>query len=154
MNWSSPGPPVFGVATSRFWWGAGIFVGSFVLSLVVCGVVLVRLPATYFLDRHDRRVVPPSHPVVRWGLRVVKNVVGVILVGAGVVMLVMPGQGLLTVLIGVTLLDIPGKRRLERKLIGRPKIFRAINRFRARFGKPPLILDEESPDARTPSPSA
>ncbi len=52
-----------------------------------------------------------------------------------------PGQGLLTILLGVMLLDFPGKRRLEFKIISRPKVFRAINRLRARFDKPPLVLD-------------
>jgi hypothetical protein len=53
-----------------------------------------------------------------------------------------PGQGILTILIGVMLLDFPGKRRLERWLVRRPAVFKGINRIRARFDKPPLVLDE------------
>jgi hypothetical protein len=62
-------------------------------------------------------------------------VVGSILALPGV-----PGQGMLTVLIGFVLIDLPGKRRLERKLVGRPRILRAINRLRKRFGSPRLVL--------------
>jgi hypothetical protein len=40
---------------------------------------------------------------------------GIILALPGV-----PGQGILTVLIGVMLLEFPGKRRLERAIVGRP----------------------------------
>ena len=47
---------------------------------------------------------------------------------------------LATILIGLMLIDLPGKRRLERKLVGRPRILRAINRLRKRFGSPPLVL--------------
>ncbi|HYG08570.1 MAG TPA: hypothetical protein VD835_01220, partial [Pyrinomonadaceae bacterium] len=53
-----------------------------------------------------------------------------------------PGQGVLTILMGVMLLDFPGKRRLELKLVSRPNVLRAINRIRQRFDRPPLQLDE------------
>jgi hypothetical protein len=51
-----------------------------------------------------------------------------------------PGQGVLTMIVGLTLLDFPGKRGLECRLIGRPRILRTINRLRARFGRPPLEM--------------
>jgi len=51
-----------------------------------------------------------------------------------------PGQGILTILIGVMLLNFPGKRRLERWLVSRPRVLPVINGLRARFGKPPLLL--------------
>jgi hypothetical protein len=54
-----------------------------------------------------------------------------------------PGQGVLTILLGVMLLDFPGKRRLEYKLISQPRVFNNINRLRARFDKPPLELEEK-----------
>ncbi len=52
-----------------------------------------------------------------------------------------PGQGILTILIGIMLLDLPGTRNLELKLVRRPHVLGAINRIRARFHKPPLELD-------------
>ena len=52
-----------------------------------------------------------------------------------------PGQGLLTALIGLTLLSFPGKRKLERRFVKIPALLRAINRLRARFARPPLELD-------------
>ncbi len=80
------------------------------------------------------------HPVLRLVGHVVKNLVGVVFLLAGFAMLFLPGQGILTMLIGLSLLDFPGKRRLEGKLIGQPSVLRAINSMREKFGKPPLIV--------------
>nr|ALS89658.1 putative transmembrane protein (PGPGW) [uncultured bacterium] len=65
------------------------------------------------------------------------------LVVLGVVMSIpgVPGQGILTILLGVMLLDFPGKRNFERKLVTRPQVRNAINKLRHRFGKPELVLD-------------
>jgi hypothetical protein len=72
-----------------------------------------------------------------------KNILGVLLVAVGIVMSLpgVPGQGLLTVLLGIMLLDFPGKRSVEQKLLKRPAIQNAITRLRKRFDKPPLELD-------------
>jgi hypothetical protein len=67
--------------------------------------------------------------------------VGVIFILGGLAMLVLPGQGLLTIVIGVSLLDFPGKRVLERRLLSRPMVLQAINRLRQRFGRPPLRFE-------------
>ena len=56
----------------------------------------------------------------------------------GIVMLALPGQGVLTVLIGISLTNFPGKYALERKLVSQPSVFNAINWLRKRSGKPPL----------------
>jgi len=69
-----------------------------------------------------------------------KNIVGLVFVFVGFLMLFLPGQGILTMLIGITLLEFPGKRHLEAKLIGQPTVLNAINGMRQKFGKPPLII--------------
>ena len=68
---------------------------------------------------------------------------GILLVALGILMSIpgVPGQGVLTILLGIMLLDFPGKRRLEHKLVSRPKVLKAINGLRHRFGKPELVLD-------------
>ena len=55
-------------------------------------------------------------------------------------LLVLPGQGLLTMLIGLLLLDFPGKRAVELKLVRRPGIAAFLNRMRARHGRPPFVV--------------
>ncbi len=74
-------------------------------------------------------------------LKVAKNALGVLLVLLGVVLSLpgVPGQGLLTILIGLILLDLPGKQRFERRLMTRPAVFTAVNTVRARFGREPLL---------------
>jgi hypothetical protein len=73
-----------------------------------------------------------------------KNLLGLVLVGAGIVMSLpgVPGQGVLTILLGIMLLDFPGKRALETRIVSRPRVNSAVNALRARFDKPPLMLDE------------
>jgi hypothetical protein len=72
-----------------------------------------------------------------------KNLLGYILIAAGIVMLVLPGQGTLTILIGILLVDFPGKYRLERWVVGRGPVLQSINWFRRRAGRPPLLLEKE-----------
>ncbi len=80
-----------------------------------------------------------GHPVVRWGLRGLKNALGVVLVLAGVAMLVLPGQGLLTLAAAMLLLDFPGKRRVERRVLGSPRVLGRVNALRRRFGKAAML---------------
>jgi len=73
--------------------------------------------------------------------RIPRNVAGFILIAVGVLLSLpgIPGQGLLTILVGVMLLDFPGRRRIERRILGRRTVLVRINRLRARFGRPPII---------------
>ena len=120
----------------------GVFVMTFAVSLAAVVAVVVQLPATYFCDDHVSPFAK-QHPVIRWMGLIVKNLVGLVLVVLGLLLSLpgIPGQGLLTVLIGVMLVDFPGKRRLERRLVSRPSLLAAINGLRARFGKPALVLE-------------
>lgn len=129
---------------SQILWAAGIFLLTFVVSLALVGIVLVVVSPTFFLDRHAREFLAGHPTFVRWGGLALKNLLGLGLIVVGVALSLpgIPGQGLLTILIGVVLVDFPGKRRLERLIVGRPRIFRAINRWRALFAKPPLVLEE------------
>ncbi|HVF66505.1 MAG TPA: hypothetical protein VM914_02495 [Pyrinomonadaceae bacterium] len=129
-------------------WGQVLFgvlfsVVTFVLSLVVVTFVLVKLPANYFHSSHDRGFLVERHPVLRAVCIFAKNLLGLVLVLAGVIMSLpgVPGQGVLTILLGIMLLDFPGKRALETRIIGRPRVNSAVNALRARFDKPPLMLD-------------
>ena len=85
--------------------------------------------------------MPNASWATRWGATILKNFVGVVLILAGIVMLIGPGQGILTILIGLVMVDIPGKRPIEARIIKRPTVLVAINSLRARYNKPPLIMD-------------
>jgi len=56
-------------------------------------------------------------------------------------MLVLPGQGLLTILFGIALLDFPGKYRLERRIVSYPKVLNSINWIRKKANKKPLVIN-------------
>jgi UPF0716 family protein affecting phage T7 exclusion len=70
--------------------------------------------------------------------RVLRNGVGGILLILGILMLVLPGQGLLTIIVALTMLDFPKKRQLTRRLLSRPTVLKLINSIRHRFQRPPL----------------
>lgn len=112
----------------------------FVGSLIAIPFILVRLPADFFDIRVPRPWMEDHHPVLRVLGHLVKNVVGAIFLFVGFLMLFLPGQGILTMLIGISMLDFPGKRKVEAKLIGQPTVLHAINGMREKFGKPPLII--------------
>ena len=112
----------------------------FVGSLIAIPFILVRLPTDFFDIRVPRPWMEDHHPVLRVMGHLVKNLVGSIFLFAGFLMLFLPGQGILTMLIGISMLDFPGKRKVEAKLIGQPAVLNAINGMREKFGKPPLII--------------
>ncbi|HEY0080931.1 MAG TPA: hypothetical protein VGB73_20170 [Pyrinomonadaceae bacterium] len=128
--------------------GALLMVVTFVGSLGIVSFLLVKIPPTYFQESHPRDFWVERHRAVRIVGTVAKNLAGVVLVILGILMSLplVPGQGVLTILLGVMLLDFPGKRRLEHKIVSQPRVFGSINRLRARFDKPPLVLDGKSGD--------
>jgi len=122
-------------------WLAGLSLLMFVVTLVVFPLVIIYLPEDYFVrDRRDPAHQTRRHPAVWLVLTVLKNVLGVILVVAGAAMLVLPGQGLLTMLIGVTLVNFPGKYALERRIVSRPSVANTLNRIREAAGRARLEM--------------
>jgi len=125
----------------RIAFGLGLLVVSFLASTLLVAVVMIKIPENYFSSHYQQDFLPNSAWFTRWGVVVIKNVVGIIIVLAGIVMLVGPGPGVLTILIGSIMIDIPGKRPFEARLLKQPMVLSAANNLRGRFGKPPLIMD-------------
>jgi hypothetical protein len=123
--------------------GVGIFLVTFFVNLALVSLILVKIPADYFgVSPRSKFLANQSHPVRILAL-IGKNLVGVFLVALGIVLSLpgVPGQGVLTILLGVMLLDLPGLRSFERWIVSSPKVLKAVNNLRQRFDKPPLILD-------------
>lgn len=118
------------------WWVAGVSLIAFILSLALVPWIILRLPHDYF--SRPRTSASARHPLIEACLSVTKNLLGLACLLLGFIMLFTPGQGLLTLLAGLLLTDIPGKHKLERWLLQRPGLFSALNWLRRRGGKSPL----------------
>jgi hypothetical protein len=125
------------------WWGLAISLGAAIVSFVAVVAIVVSWPADRFKGEHETHPGVRPHIVIHVLAVVSKNIAGALLVILGLIMSVpgVPGQGLLTALIGVSLLNFPGKRRLERRFIRIHAVFRNVNRLRARFHRPALEID-------------
>lgn len=124
-------------------WLAAIAAVVLLLGFLVLPAVVVQLPQDYFV--RDRRIPVRRvrrHPLLWWMVTILKNVVGLVLVVAGIAMLVLPGQGLLTILMGIGLVNFPGKYAFERWIFGRPAVASTLNRLRSAAGRPPLTIPD------------
>ena len=120
-------------------------VAMFLAGLFAMPWIACRIPTDYFA-REQRPAKPRNeqHPIVRATLLALKNLLGIVFILAGIAMLVLPGQGVLTILVGVVLTDLPGKYRIERWMIRLRCVHRPINWLRCKRGYEPLELNAPS----------
>lgn len=123
-------PPVLAVL-------GGVSIFSFFATLIGVPYFLTRIAPDYFIKPPEQGAPLSSS---RGLLVILRNLLGGLLFLLGLLLLVLPGQGLLTVLVGLLLLDFPGKRRFEIWLIRKPAVHQTINRLRRRAGKAELTL--------------
>ncbi|MCP3981567.1 MAG: hypothetical protein GY716_19890 [bacterium] len=129
-------------------WIFGLSVLLFLGSLIVIPLLIARMRPDYFVSR-----TPPAdswtaqHRAIRYGALLLKNGTGLVLLAAGIAMLVLPGQGIITILVSMTLLDFPGKRRLELRIARQRRVRKAIEWIRRRARRQPLIIPDPSEDA-------
>lgn len=107
-------------------------------SVVALPLFLRHIPEDYFSANTPSHPYRNSHPVIGTLLVISRNLLALLLLAAGIAMLVLPGQGLLTILIALFCSSFPGKYRLERAIIRRPSVFRAANWVRKKYRKAPL----------------
>ena len=134
-------------------WGLCIAVTGTLLLMLAAGYIVIRVPSDYFHNPEARRFWTTRHPILRGFFIGVKNLIGVLLLGVGLITIVpgVPGPGALIILIAILFLDFPGKMRMERWLFGHPLVFSKVNRLRARYGRPPIVMP---PPAATSKPEA
>ncbi len=113
----------------------------FIASLIVIPALIVRVRPDYFAhaERPPRRWVR-SRPAVRTLIVVSKNLLGIVVMVAGLAMLALPGPGLLTILVGFMLIDFPAKYRVEQWIVSRRMIHRPINWLRRRAHREALQI--------------
>ncbi len=121
-------------------WLAGVSVLCMLLGAVVVPILIVKAPPEYFLYEHRHRMSAQGrHPLVRLLIAGAKNLLGASLLLVGMALLFLPGQGLLTLFVGLMLMNYPGKYEFERWLVRRPHVLPALNWLRRKYGRPPLI---------------
>ena len=116
-------------------WGT---VGLSLIGVVLLPLLVIRLPEDYFIPLNRRRASTGTNRMRRPVVVVIRNLLAVPLFLAGVLMLFTPGQGVLMILLALSVASFPGKDRLERRLIAFPGVLATLNMIRIRGGKPPL----------------
>lgn len=120
-------------------WTVSLSIVMFLGSLIAVPILIIQMRADFFV--RDAKRWSQLTPLQLLG-RLLKNLVGMVFFLAGVAMLVLPGQGLLTIALGVSLLDFPGKRRLELRLVRLTTVNRSISWIREKANREPLVLPE------------
>jgi len=121
-------------------WATPVSLLTLVATVMLLPLLVARLPQDYFY--RERRPARPKegHWLRRYGVLIIKNMLGAVLLVAGLAMMVLPGPGIVTILGAFALLNLPGKYRLERWLVSQPKVRAAISMMREKAGRPPLHL--------------
>lgn len=107
---------------------------TFVLSLLLLPWLLGKIPADYFVRPRD----PVAWHVLLKPHTIQRNLLGLPVLLAGIAMLVLPGQGILTILVGLGIMNFPGKFALERWIVTRKGVLPALNWVRTKAHHQPL----------------
>jgi hypothetical protein len=130
LNWCNDHRPLlYGV-------GASFLLGF--LGLIGATITIVRMRPDALVKEKTKRTTGGGGKGGRAALHIGKNIAGWLLILAGLAMLILPGPGLVVILLGLTLADFPGKRRIQLWIFSRKRILGPINRLRKRFHRPPL----------------
>ncbi len=114
-----------------------IFLGS----LITIPYLIAIIPDDYFLhEKREGTSFTIKHPILRIIFKLLKNLAGITLIILGIAMLILPGQGILTIIAGIIFVDFPNKYQLERWMVSRPRVLNTMNWFRLRMKKPPLKI--------------
>ena len=110
-----------------------------VITVIALPWVVKQLPEDYFISvKREPARETRKNPLIWSLLTLVKNLVGLVLILAGIIMLVLPGQGTVTILIGLAISNFPGKYKIERKISSQPAVVATLNKIRKLTGSPPL----------------
>ena len=122
-----------------FFWLGVVSSIIFLISLLSIRWLVCMIPSDYFIKKEQSKF-KSNYPVAWIISSIIKNIFGYVLIFGGILMLVLPGQGLITIFIGLMLSSYPGKYKIEKKIISIPRIFRTINWLRKKSDEPPLNL--------------
>ena len=114
-----------------------------IISVFMMVLIISFLPDDYFKSENRNlisSVQNSRYPLLKLLVLITKNFFGVLLLLSGILMLVLPGQGILTIITGLVFMDYPGKYKFERKLLKQKGVINSINWIRSRLRKPSLKI--------------
>lgn len=115
------------------WWQLLLYIVAVnILVTILTFAIIVFLPHDYFDSQQSR-----SHPIVR----IIRDVLGFVMILAGVVMIAIPGPGMLTICSGLIVLDGEEKKKLLRKILMRGNLMDLVHRVRERTGRQRLEIE-------------
>ena len=120
-------------------WLATISLFVFIFSLISIKWLVALIPTNYFTKKNMVKS-KKSYSFI-WLISIIlKNLIGYTLILGGLLMLILPGQGLFTILMGLVLSNYPGKYNIERRFISIPSVLKTVNWLRKKSNKPPLEI--------------
>ena len=106
----------------------------FFMSIFGIKYFAAKIPQDYFTKKQRVSKLKDSSVVLWLFYMITKNLIGYIFIILGILALVLPGQGILMILIGLVMSDYPGKQNLERRIISIKTVRRGINWLRKKSG--------------------
>ena len=122
-------------------WFSSISLFIFLFSLLTIKWLVALIPEDYFINKRVSKI-RSINPLLWYIFLIIKNIIGYSLILGGIMMLVLPGQGIFTIIIGLMLSNYPGKYSIERRFIAIPSILKSINWLRRKSNKPPINLSK------------
>jgi hypothetical protein len=132
---------IFEAYRSLIIWFGSISLFIFLFSLLTIKWLVALIPEDYFINKRVSKI-RSINPLLWYIFLIIKNIIGYSLILGGVMMLVLPGQGIFTIIIGLMLSNYPGKYSIERRFIAIPSILKSINWLRRKSNKPPINLSK------------
>ena len=130
---------IFNVYKNLILWFGSISLFVFLFSLLSIKWLVSLIPEDYFINKKDSKI-KTSNIFIWYIVLIFKNLIGYSLILGGIMMLVLPGQGLFTIIIGLMMSNYPGKYSIEKKFIAIPAILKSINWLRRKSNKPPIRI--------------
>ena len=121
-----------------FQWIAPLSLAAFILSLIIIPLIISKLSIDCFININKKKE-PAGLSGTSVAFLLLRNIGGIFFLTAGFAMLFLPGQGLLTILLGLLLLTFPGKQTMINFLIAKPSLQHSLDWIRKKSGKPPFI---------------
>lgn len=124
----------------------------FAITLILLPIIILKLPEDYFCS--ERRTSARKHSPPLLALVFIKNLIGFVFIVVGLFLLLLPGQGIITILIGLAITNFPGKHRMVRRITKQPAVGKTLNKIRQLGDQPPLQMPEKPEEDKRPVPQS